>query len=251
MHARLEQPSRSIQEVLDRLHARLSEPEVRALFMGAQASTSIRIGPQHLLEDIFGSELELGEDVKDANENLQAVMWLWNSIVHDHHGDGVRLSRFDHPSPPTVESVSALVARRRTELTWFLRGIDAGGDDPMELGEEGQRLLNGIAEGSAFLEAYQELLARKTSHTAEQIREAMKSIDDLTSTLESLMNDLMSVGDDVRKNALAEYQRREGRGTDDGLQASRPTRVGRNDPCPCGSGKKWKRCCGGPAPLQH
>jgi len=20
--------------------------------------------------------------------------------------------------------------------------------------------------------------------------------------------------------------------------------VGRNDPCPCGSGKKWKKCCG-------
>jgi hypothetical protein len=27
---------------------------------------------------------------------------------------------------------------------------------------------------------------------------------------------------------------------------SRPTatRVGRNDPCPCGSGKKFKKCCG-------
>ena len=23
------------------------------------------------------------------------------------------------------------------------------------------------------------------------------------------------------------------------------TRIGRNDPCPCGSGKKYKRCCGG------
>jgi uncharacterized protein YecA (UPF0149 family) len=21
--------------------------------------------------------------------------------------------------------------------------------------------------------------------------------------------------------------------------------IGRNDPCPCGSGKKYKRCCGG------
>nr|MEE4266970.1 SEC-C metal-binding domain-containing protein [Candidatus Krumholzibacteria bacterium] len=21
--------------------------------------------------------------------------------------------------------------------------------------------------------------------------------------------------------------------------------MGRNDPCPCGSGKKYKRCCGG------
>ncbi|MEE2778301.1 MAG: SEC-C metal-binding domain-containing protein [Acidobacteriota bacterium] len=23
------------------------------------------------------------------------------------------------------------------------------------------------------------------------------------------------------------------------------TKVGRNDPCPCGSGKKYKACCGG------
>jgi uncharacterized protein YecA (UPF0149 family) len=22
-------------------------------------------------------------------------------------------------------------------------------------------------------------------------------------------------------------------------------KVGRNDPCPCGSGKKFKKCCGG------
>jgi uncharacterized protein len=26
--------------------------------------------------------------------------------------------------------------------------------------------------------------------------------------------------------------------------AARPQKVGRNDPCPCGSGKKFKRCCG-------
>lgn len=23
-----------------------------------------------------------------------------------------------------------------------------------------------------------------------------------------------------------------------------PEKVGRNDPCPCGSGKKFKKCCG-------
>ncbi|MEQ1784803.1 MAG: SEC-C metal-binding domain-containing protein, partial [Hyphomonadaceae bacterium] len=27
------------------------------------------------------------------------------------------------------------------------------------------------------------------------------------------------------------------------LQAERPTKIGRNDPCPCGSGKKYKKCC--------
>ena len=25
---------------------------------------------------------------------------------------------------------------------------------------------------------------------------------------------------------------------------SQETKVGRNDPCPCGSGKKYKNCCG-------
>lgn len=37
-----------------------------------------------------------------------------------------------------------------------------------------------------------------------------------------------------------------------GLQArSEPTapRIGRNDPCRCGSGRKFKKCCGGPREL--
>jgi uncharacterized protein YecA (UPF0149 family) len=28
------------------------------------------------------------------------------------------------------------------------------------------------------------------------------------------------------------------------LQAARKMQVGRNDPCNCGSGKKYKKCCG-------
>jgi SWIM/SEC-C metal-binding protein len=27
-------------------------------------------------------------------------------------------------------------------------------------------------------------------------------------------------------------------------QAVRSEKIGRNDPCPCGSGKKYKKCCG-------
>ncbi len=29
--------------------------------------------------------------------------------------------------------------------------------------------------------------------------------------------------------------------------ASDDDRIGRNDPCPCGSGKKYKKCCGKPS----
>ncbi len=34
-------------------------------------------------------------------------------------------------------------------------------------------------------------------------------------------------------------------------QPQRGVKVGRNDPCPCGSGKKYKRCCAGAADVQR
>jgi yecA family protein len=34
-------------------------------------------------------------------------------------------------------------------------------------------------------------------------------------------------------------------------QPARSTKVGRNEPCPCGSGKKYKRCCGSPEKSLH
>ena len=39
----------------------------------------------------------------------------------------------------------------------------------------------------------------------------------------------------------------EAHGTSDGSLENKPRhvkKVGRNDPCPCGSGKKYKKCCG-------
>jgi len=35
-----------------------------------------------------------------------------------------------------------------------------------------------------------------------------------------------------------------GNGKNDGKPVTRKKKVGRNDPCPCGSGKKYKKCCG-------
>lgn len=42
--------------------------------------------------------------------------------------------------------------------------------------------------------------------------------------------------EEKRRELLFEYRRE--------CQAVRENIVGRNDPCPCGSGKKYKKCCG-------
>jgi preprotein translocase subunit SecA len=36
----------------------------------------------------------------------------------------------------------------------------------------------------------------------------------------------------------------EGKSDNAQISAKKKDEVGRNDPCPCGSGKKYKKCCG-------
>lgn len=58
-------------------------------------------------------------------------------------------------------------------------------------------------------------------------------------------------GKDHRHHEIAVFQRRDGRWLfEDGVDAPGVTyrreapKTHRNDPCPCGSGKKYKKCCG-------
>jgi uncharacterized protein YecA (UPF0149 family) len=61
---------------------------------------------------------------------------------------------------------------------------------------------------------------------------------------EQLIADLMGVTDRVRREAIATSVVMQGSRTDDGVAIARASHVGRHESCPCGSGKKWKRCCG-------
>jgi hypothetical protein len=236
--------------LLTRLHAKLGAREVHALYLGALTSTSFQLGPQRLLDRILGDAPVLGESIEDANEALQVLFGYWNTLVSERGGGRVRFAPDAMGAEPTREDLLAFATRRRDELQWFVRGIDAGGDDPIEFGAEGKRLLEGLATGSGYLHAYVELLAREPADDATQLRQTRGLLLDLVATLERLIGDLMAVSDAVRREAIDTFTARAGRSTDDGGRIARPVKVGRNEPCPCGSGKKSKRCCGGISPVQ-
>ena len=70
-----------------------------------------------------------------------------------------------------------------------------------------------------------------------EIEEPSKVSEDMISELEE---------EQVRKKKL-EYKREdvfEEKKTEKKPQPIRARKIGRNDPCPCGSGKKYKKCCG-------
>jgi len=237
--------------LLAKTRAKMKAWEVQAFFLGMSASTNVRLGPHHHLERIFGEDMAFGSDIEEANANLQVVMGFWNHLQDERREGRLRLSDVTLSRPPTVGELRTLAERRHEEVRWFIRGIDAGGDDPIEFGAEGKKLLTGIAEGSGFVQAYINLLDRRPPATEKELVDAAETIAELTETIEGKMLDLNTVGADVRAEAIAAFETLEKSGgeTDDGGKIrARTVKVGRNDPCPCGSGKKWKKCCGAVKP---
>ncbi len=232
-----------LEELLERLHAKLSAQEVHALYLGALTSTNLGLGPQRLLDRILGDE-PVGDTLAGAKEALQILFGYWNALTTDREGGRLGFAPATLPAEPTREDLRDFARRRHEELLWFVRGIDAGGDDPIEFGAEGQELLKRIAEAGAFLQAYVDMLGRDTAASRADLQKARGLLLDTVAAAEQLIADLMVVSDAVRREALDTFAREAGRKTDDGTHVARAVKVGRNDACPCGSGKKWKKCCG-------
>ena len=64
-----------------------------------------------------------------------------------------------------------------------------------------------------------------------------------------ILKSVITVDDDIERDKAKEYQGQHV-SAEDGKEKVKPqpvvkdNHIGRNDPCPCGSGKKYKNCCG-------
>lgn len=233
-----------LQDLLTRLGAKLSASEVHALYLGALTSTCLGLGPQKLLGAILGEEPMLGESIEDANAAVGILFGYWNTLVSQREAGRIRFTPIDVPESASKDELRAFVERRRGELLWYVRGIDAGGDDPIEFGDEGREILEKLAQARGFFELYSKTLAKHEPADDATLRQTRDLLMQTSTACEQLIADLMVVNDRVRREAISTSVAMQGSRTDDGVLIARAARVGRNENCPCGSGKKWKRCCG-------
>jgi len=231
-----------LHEVLTKHRAKLKASEVHALFLGAQTSTSLRLGPQHLVDRIFGDSPALERLPGGPMQVFAVVFGYWNHLLDERRAGRVRLAPLLLSEGATRAEIRAYAATRHEELTWYVRGIDAGGDDPIEFRADGQKVHQQLAKTRVFLRAYASMKELQ-DEDANAMHTARKLVLEMIAIIEQLISELMDVSDEVRREAIATFQARRGSMTDDGVQVGGP-RVPRNAPCPCGSGKKWKKCCG-------
>jgi uncharacterized protein len=201
-------------------------------FLFAIACSPDLVPPSEWMPIVF-DEKEPGYDsIEQANTMLAALMELYNAVVAESRGPEPQLlpdCTFREDPLTNLEHDSAVSQWARGFVTghgWLAESWDPF--VPEEVEEE-------------FDAALMVLSFFGSRQLAESLRAEMRS-------------DLPSLAADVCRlfpEALAEYSSL-GRAIEEALSTTEPVpprrkpRIGRNDPCPCGSGKKYKKCCGVP-----
>ena len=113
---------------------------------------------------------------------------------------------------------------------WLSEGWDLELPDDLE-----EELESSLMNLSFFCEREQvEELAREGEFGDETVAQiAQRAVEQF----EDAMTSYAVLGRHVLAPAFAEA-------AEEPLEPRRVTKIGRNDPCPCGSGKKFKQCCG-------
>lgn len=158
-------------------------------------------------------------------------MTLWDRLTA--FQDGGVYPLWPVAGPNGRDHLAAWSRTRRAEIKGFLRGLDAGGTDPERMASKAAEAIRVIAETDMFYENY-ERLAREDP-VDRGVPEAMQHVKNLDEVLQGCISAIMVGQKELRAQKIKQIPQ--------ATPIGRPF-VGRNDPCPCGSGKKFKKCCG-------
>jgi uncharacterized protein len=194
-------------------------------FFAALISGPVTIPPSVYLGEIWGGEETPFGTAGDFEDFLNLAMRHWNFVAR------------------------VLASRDLTFLPWLM--VEEGEEVP-----RGNRWAQGFPRGVSLCRAeWEELFEDEDKFAILLPVLALAHENDPDPELRSWKNppdrelrEKLLAGLSVATQKLDDYFRsrciREARPQQTGLGVAR-RKIGRNDPCSCGSGKKYKRCCGG------
>jgi preprotein translocase subunit SecA len=163
--------------------------------------------------------------------------WKDNLLSMDHLKEGIGLRGYGQKDP--------LVEYKKESFAMFNEMMDRIEDEAvrylffLQVAEGGERQplpFAGDTEGPEGEYLEEEPEEEPVAASAQQRLAAQTSIEDFTRNIQRKkdkeMAELQFVGGEAGKSSAS------------GKTVIKAPKVGRNDPCPCGSGKKYKKCCG-------
>ena len=190
------------------------------------------VSPSEWMPVVFADREAGYQSLEEANEILAGMMHLYNDVVRLARSESARL-----PGDCEIRDDALANLEDDAPLAQWSRGFLHG---HQWLEESWQPYRSGELE-----DEYAALLMTLTFFASPSLAEAYadeshSDLKELAPTIARLFVDAVReyayVGASIQQ-VLAESDAPPG-------EARRATKVGRNEPCPCGSGRKWKKCCG-------
>ncbi|MBI4874152.1 MAG: preprotein translocase subunit SecA [Acidobacteria bacterium] len=221
-------------DVLTQFGVRI-DPREMASMNRAEIEESLR---EKLRKRYEEKEALVGAEVLRETEciimlNVIDSQWKDNLLSMDHLKEGIGLRGYGQKDPlveykkESFQMFQEMMDRIEDETIryiYFLQVSDDSSSRPMlpfpEEDEEEEESEEEAAEALAAV-------------TADQRRSVQASIEGLTRSIER-----------KKEKELAAMQLGGGDGSTSQQPVIKGQKVGRNDPCPCNSGKKYKKCCG-------
>ena len=228
-------------EQLDRLETLLDDPALAEAmrldeiqgYLCAALSGPQAIPEDELLVDILGSEEALESD---AGQEAAGLLRAFATALEAELAAGEPPVLLLYPKDDSEDSPSDY-------LPWcqaYLAGVDGAEEDWFEaLGETEADDDEEIRDQISYLDERLfplMVLTGEAESAAREHGEEWAEGEELDEVINDCEEDLPQAVTDIYRFWLAK------RGTQT-IRREEP-KVGRNDPCPCGSGKKYKQCCG-------
>jgi yecA family protein len=258
---------RAIEALLAKLDATEGEPPSYVRLLGFLAGVVLTPGlfmPSQWLQPLLDANGIIFEDFADANGFMSALMPLYNRV------NDLRL-RDRNLCPYLLDDPEALVAQQSEAADW-VRGLHAAlalnpeiwAPSPKGARQVPPELQREMGSTIPFLWAVAEprLIPKIIPDPVPFQKSFLSTVPDWKDDMfsETWTEELMDVFElsclgrlNVFMDVLQRYAKAYGEGAPGPFASQqsfapqqpvvRGDKVGRNDPCPCGSGKKFKKCC--------
>ena len=180
------------------------------------------------LRDKFKGWLTVEEDFRDGFDKEQARRLLLERAHKSYH-DREELFGKDANGVPVMRELEKRVLLSNVDRNW-MDHIDAMDQLRKGIG------LRAYAQTDPVV-AYRQVGSEMFDCMTEEIRE---------NTARQILTIVIKSEEDTKREQAAQITGTSGAsdGSEKGRTVRKKEKVGRNDPCPCGSGKKYKNCCG-------
>lgn len=190
-------------------------------FFAALIAGPETVMPSEYLPEVFGGKMCAFETPDEANEILELLMRHWNSIAEP-------LSKGDVHVPLLLEDENG-VAHGNDWALGFMCGMQMRHDGWNEIVEHEEHFAYVLPMMLLYHEHDEDPEMRPEPIDPEKREEVIVM---MAAGLARAYRHFTS-----KRDASAERSSK--------VRPQRNGKVGRNEPCPCGSGKKYKKCCGG------